>query len=419
MPILRLAYKSLLNRRFTVLITLLSIAFSSALLLGVERLRHDARSGFANTISGVDLLVGARSGSIQLLLYSVFHIGHATNNISWKSYQEIARQRQVAWAVPLSLGDSHRGFRVLGTEPAFFQHFRYARDRALSFAQGAPFKDVYDVVLGAEVAERYAYRVGDELVMAHGAGKVSLVEHKDRPFRVSGVLRKTGTPLDRTLLASLQGIEAMHVGWFAGVAPRAGAISADQARAMDLTPNSITAALLGLKSKISTFHVQRFINEYRAEPLLAILPGVALQELWDLMSVAENALLAVSAMVVLVGLSGMLTALLAGLNERRREMAILRSLGARPLHILSLIVGEALFLTLLGLALGLAMLYGVLALAAGFLQTEYGLFISLSALTPREWGMLAMVLALGAGMGLIPGYRAYRFSLHDGLSVRL
>ncbi len=160
MPILTLALKSLLNRRFTALLTLLSIALSVALLLGVERVRSETRASFSSTISGTDLIVGARSGPVQLLLYSVFRIGNATNNISWQSYQDIAAHPKVAWTVPISLGDSHRGFRVLGTTPGYFDHYRYARDRRLEFAAGARFDDLFDAVLGAEVADALGYRTG-------------------------------------------------------------------------------------------------------------------------------------------------------------------------------------------------------------------------------------------------------------------
>jgi putative ABC transport system permease protein len=419
MPILTLAFKSILNRRFTALITVFSIALSLMLLLGVERMRVEARTAFANTISGTDLVVGARSGSIQLLLYSVFHIGNATNNISWESYQEISAHPKIAWSVPLALGDSHRGYRVLGTSEAFFDHYHYARDRGLEFTAGKPFADLYDVVLGADVAEQLGYNLEQEIIIAHGAGEVSLVKHDDKPFRVTGILQKSGTPLDRTLLVSLAAIEAIHIDWQGG-APMPGLeISAQRARQMDLTPKSITAFLVGLKSKISTFHVQRHINEYREEPLLAVLPGVALQELWDLMAVAENALLVISGFVVLVGLAGMLTALLTSLNERRREMAILRSLGARPHHVLTLIVGEALFLTLLGVLLGIALLYTGMIAAQPLLESAYGLFLTISPPSLREGMLILTVICAGTLIGFIPGYRAYRNSLADGLTVRL
>jgi len=419
MAILSLAWKSLLNRRFTALLTLISIALSVTLLVGVERLRTEARASFASTLSGTDLIVGARSGPVQLLLYSVFRIGDATNNISWESYQDIAAHPKVDWTVPISLGDSHRGFRVLGTTAAYFEHYRYARDRRLVIDQGQRFADLYDAVLGAEVAEKLGYEIGDAIIVAHGASDVSFAHHDDKPFRVAGILARTGTPVDRTVHVSLEAIEAIHVDWQSGARIPGLSISAEQARAMDLTPKAITAFLVGLKSKIATFQVQRFINEYPKEPLSAILPGVALSQLWDLIGIAENALLIVSAFVVVVGLFGMLTALLTSLDERRREMAILRSVGARPGHVFALIMGEAGFLTLLGLVSGMALLYLSLILGQSIIESRFGIFIPLGGPTPYEWILLGVVLVAGVLVGSIPSYRAYRLSLADGLSVRI
>ena len=265
MAIVRLAVMSVLNRRVTAGLTLLAIALSIAMLLGVEKVRRDARGAFANTISGTDLIVGARSGAIQLLLYSVFRIGNATSNISWESYREIEQYPHVRWTVPIALGDSHRGFRVMGTSRGYFEHYRYARTESLAFAAGGPFDDVFDAVLGTEVAQRLGYGLGDEFVISHGAGDVSFIEHDDKPFRVTGIIAPTGTPIDRTVHISSEGVTAMHFDWQAG-APVFGLKStSDDVRAIDLTPKSITAALVGLDSKIAIFRVQRRINEYRAE----------------------------------------------------------------------------------------------------------------------------------------------------------
>jgi putative ABC transport system permease protein len=417
--ILPLAWKSLINRRFTAALTVVSIALSVTLLIGVERLRTETRTSFSNTISGTDLIVGARSGPVQLLLYSVFRIGNATNNISWESYLDIAGHPKVAWSVPLSLGDSHRGYRVLGTTPGYFEHYRYALDHGLEFAEGNPFADLYDAVLGAEVAETLGYGIGDAMVVAHGAGDVSFARHEDKPFRVAGILEPTGTPVDRTVHVSLEAIEAIHIDWQSGARIPGMSVSAERARSMDLTPGEITAALIGLKSKIATFGVQRFVNEYPEEPLTAILPGVALSELWGLVGIAENALLLVSAFVVVVGLFGMLTALLTSLNERRREMAILRSVGARPGHVFALIMGEAGFLTLLGIVLGLSLLYALLLIAQPLVSTDYGIHIALGAPSGYELLLLGAVALAGFIVGCIPAYRAYRLSLADGLSIRV
>ncbi|UAW98107.1 ABC transporter permease [Halopseudomonas nanhaiensis] len=420
MYLLRLSFKSLANRRFTALLTVLAIALSVALLLGVERIRTEARASFANTISGTDLIVGARSGSVQLLLYSVFRIGNATNNISWNSYQHMASHPRVDWAIPVSLGDSHRGFKVMGTDTGYFDHFRHGKQQALALSEGVVFDDLYDAVIGADVARDLGYGVGDEIVLAHGTGSVSFIDHADKPFRISGILARTGTPVDRTVHISLEGMQAIHLGWNGGTPARGpNRISADQARQVDLTPTSITAVLLGLDSRIATFAVQRDVNQYRGEPLQAILPGVALQELWSLLGTAEKALLLVSGCVVLTGLIGMLTAVLAGLNERRREMAILRSVGARPLHVFGLLLSEALALALTGIGCGLMILYAVLWLARPWLLTHYGLFIAIQPPAPTEWRLLGGILLASVLIGCIPAWRAYRMSLTDGLSIRI
>lgn len=416
---LRLISKSILNRRGTVVLTVLSIGLSVALLLGVERLRSGTRDAFAGTISGTDLVVGARSGAVQLLLYSVFRIGNPTNNVSWKSYQKLKQLPQIAWTIPLALGDSHRGFRVLGTSPEYFSHYRYGYGRELTFAAGKPFDDVYDAVLGADVARELGYELGQQIVVAHGAGAVSLLEHGDKPFRIVGILNKTGTPVDRSVHVSLAGIEAMHADWIAGIPIPGAKLTAEQARQENLTPKTITAFLVGLRSKTAIFHVQRYVNEYRSEALVAALPGATLQELWDLLSLPERALLAISALVALVGLAGMATALLAGLNERRREMAVLRSVGAQPRHVFFLLMGEAGLLTLAGAALGVGLLYGMLWALQPVIESNFGLFIPIGMPSMHELSLLAAIVGGGFLLGALPAYRAYRMSVADGVTVRV
>ena len=414
-----LAIKSLRNRRFATILTIVSIALSVTLLLGVERIRKEAKAGFTSTISGTDLIVGARSGPVQLLLYSVFRIGNATNNISWQSYQDIARNPNIQWTIPISLGDSHKGYRVLGTNADYFKYFRYSGKRQLEMAKGRIFEGVYDAVLGAEVADKLGYRINDQIILAHGAGKVSFIQHADKPFKVVGILKRTGTPVDQTIHVRLEGIEAIHIDWKEGAPIPGHAISAENALKMDLSPRLITAFFVGLKSRIAAFAVQRAINEYGEEPLLAILPGVALAELWDLIGVAEKALLVVSGFVVIVGLSGMLVALMTSLSERRREMAILRSVGARPLDVFALIVGESAMLTLAGIVTGVAMLYGLLFVGQPLILSELGLFIAIGGLSLHELLLIAVVGVAGLFIGVIPGYQIYRYSLADGMTIRL
>ncbi|WP_299677694.1 ABC transporter permease [uncultured Roseobacter sp.] len=415
--ILRLAIGSLGARALTVAMTILAIALSVVLFLGVEKVRAGAKASFADTISGTDLIVGARSGSVQLLLYSVFRIGNPTNNVTWQSYQEIARQPQVDWIVPISLGDSHRQFRVMGTSLAFFDHYKYRQGRGLAFDEGVVMADLYDAVIGADVAATLSYEVGDPIVVAHGIA--SFTEHDDQPFRLSGVLEKTGTPVDRTVIVSMEAIEAIHVDWRNGAKTPGTTTPTEVIRQMDLTPKAVTAALVGVESPLQTFSLQRAINQYPNEALLAVLPGVALQELWGIVGVAETALLGVSAMVVVTALIGMMATIFSSLNERRREMAIFRAMGARPSIIMGLLVLEAALTAAAGAVLGLGLLYVGLIIAQPIVDGAFGLWLPIEAPSLREIWVIVGVVAAGAIVSLIPALRAYRLSVADGMMVRI
>lgn len=415
--ILRLAFGSLIARALTVAMTILAIGLSVALFLGVEKVRTGAKASFADTISGTDLIVGARSGSVQLLLYSVFRIGNATNNLTWKSYQDIAARPEVDWIVPISLGDSHRQFRVMGTTPAFFERYKYRSGQSLGLHEGAVMDDLFDTVIGADVAETLGYSIGDPIVVAHGLASFS--EHKDQPFRVSGILSKTGTPVDRTVIVSLRAIEAIHVDWKSGAKIQGQSTPVDAIRKMKLEPKAITAALIGVKGRLKIFGLQRSINEYPQEPLLAILPGVALQELWQIVGIAETALIAVSAMVVITALIGMMATIFSGLNERRREMAIFRAMGARPRVVLGLLVLEAVLMTAIGAILGLALLYLGLFIGQPLIDNAFGLWLPIDPPTLRELWVLLGVVAASAIVSMVPALRAYRMSLADGMMVKI
>lgn len=417
----RLAWKSLWNRRLSTVLTSLSIALSVALLLSVERTRRAAEEGFTSAISQTDLIVGARGGSLQLILYTVFNMGGATNNVSWESYQEWKSNPAVAWTIPYSLGDGHKGFRVVATDGNFFEHYRFRGDRRPELAEGRAFEGLWDVVVGADVARALNYRPGQSIVIAHGASRgQSFQEHADKPFVISGVLKPTGTPIDRSVYISLQGMEAIHLDWQDGAAPTADKrIAADKIRAGDLKIHAITAFFLRTKSRMETLRLQREINTYESEPLLAIIPGATLQELWRNLGYVEQVLRIVSFLVVVVGFAAMLIALTTTLNERRREMAILRSLGAGSSRILGLLVAESFVLTVAGVIFGVVLHLAAFALLGPWLESEFGLYLTGAAITARDAGVLLAVVAAGVLVGLIPAWRAQRQALKDGLSVRV
>lgn len=406
-PILGVAARSAWNRRFALSLVVVSIALSTFLLLGIERLRKDLRAQFAESVSGTDLIVGARTGSVQLLLYSVFRIGSASNNIRAESAAAIARLPAVEWMVPISLGDSHRGFPVVGTSREYFERFRYGQRRALALAQGRAFGEGLEATLGADVARALGYRLGERIVLSHGDGALESNDHAEKPFTVVGVLERTGTPVDRSVHVSLESLDAIHADGLPGLPPPVG------------PGRSVTAVLLGLKSRAAVFSVQRAVAEYRGEPLLAVLPGVALDELWEVVGIVERALLGVAALVGAVGLAGMVAVILAGLNERRRELAILRAVGAAPRHVLALLALEGALVTAAGVALGALAATLATALLSGWAQSRFGIALRLAPPQAGEWLIIGALLATGWLAALLPGLRAYRLSLADGLSPRI
>jgi len=432
--LLSMARRSAWNRRSTLLWVVVSLALATALLWTLERLRHDIRHSFAQSVSGVDLIVGARSSPVQLMLFSVFHIGSVPQSMSMDSVRALAQHRSVSWVVPLSLGDSHRQFPVLGTTPAYFQHFAYGDRQPLVLQQGAVFAGnldgLYEAVIGAEVARQLGYGLGQSITLGHGMhdhdhdhdhdhGQAAADEHADKPFKVVGILAPTGTPVDRTVHVSLQALEALHLDWVAGTPMPGGQIPADQARKFNLEPEEVTAALVGLKSRAAVFNVQRFVNGYEAEALMGVMPGVALAELWSVLAVGESALLVVSGLVGLVSVLSLMAVVQAGLNERRRELAVLRAVGAGPRHILALLTLEGLWVTVAGMLLGVMLAQLGMLLAGPWLQEAVGIRLQWAAPLATQWAGLLAVLVAGLLASLAPAWRAYRWSLADGLSPRV
>ncbi|WP_444913162.1 ABC transporter permease [Microbulbifer sp. PAAF003] len=392
----KLAWRSLMQRKGSVSLAVLSVAISLILVLGIEQLRSHTKNSVGRTISGVDLIVGAPTGQLNLLLYSIFHIGSASNHISWESYRKLSNLPQVDWAIPLSLGDSHLGYRVVGTSTGFLDHYQYGNKRPLELSTGQNFIDTFSVILGAEVARELNYQLDDTLILAHGLVGTRFTEHVENPFIVSGILKPTGTPVDRALYVSLAGLEAVH-----GV----------NVEHDDLVPTNITAFLLGLKSPMATFQMQRKINEYSKEPLLAILPGIALSELWQILGGIERVLFFVSALVVFAALLGLCILLLSTMRERRSEIVLLRTIGSGPLFLFLLIQAEALLVLLLGVVLATSGLILGGWLVEPILIDKFGVYLDGIVIGEHTIVLLVLVLVSTLIVTAFPAISACRQSL--------
>ena len=537
MMILRLALTSLRSRVLTTSLTVASIALSVTLLVGIENVRAGVRDSFAGTIRGVDLIVGARGGTLQVLLSAVFGIGSPSGSVKLSTMERWKAHPAVKWVVPYSLGDSHRGFRVVGTTPEFYERYRFRKDGRIVFVSGRAAVSDTEVVIGSDVAEKLRYAIGTPVVVVHGLRDIGTSSHEAHPFRVVGILGRTFTPIDRSVYVTLGGIEAMHepeaAGGIAGssmasaevaggrvsggrgqggtaqrqTAKKPGATKSDKAsaiiaankkRAAAMAPppgtpmvmpgaepppgtpmvmpgaspppgtplvmpgaepppsampevkaaavvqkaaetsaaeppaaesasaepahdhgdDQITAFFVGTKNRFEALMLQREMNTDLEEPLTAVIPGVALGELWQNIGSAEVGLRVIAMFAVAIGLTGMLVALYSSLEARRREMAILRAVGAGPRMIISLLVLESGLLALLGCLIGVGAVYLGLFLAQGPIEQRFGLHLALHPLRATEWTYLAMVMGAGLVIGFVPAWKAYRTSLVDGLSPR-
>lgn len=413
--LLRLAWQSLRSRKFASGLTIFSIGLSVMLLVGVDRIRQGAQVGFEGTLSQTDLVVGARGGSLPLLLYAVFHLGTANNEITWDSYQHFAHHPAVLWTIPLSMGDSHRGFRVVATDDNFYEHYRYRSDRSLQLAQGSRAEGTFDAVLGSTVAAQLHYHLGQKIILSHGL-EGSFLKHTADPYTVVGILARTATPVDRAIYITLLGDEAMHYGWQNG-APPLEPVPESQIHPSDLQIRTISAFLLRTRSRIGTLFLQREINTYKPEPLTAIIPAFTLEDLWSVLSAADIALSLVSGAVLVVGLLVMLTALYTSLNERRREIAVLRTVGLNARQIFTLFILESTLISAAGAVFGLAAVYIVLFAIRIPVENNYGIPLAMVGISSRVALYLGSVVAAGALLGFIPAIRAYRNALIDGLNA--
>lgn len=417
--LLRLALRSAWNRRLTLFFIIIAIALSTALLLNIERLQQDTRQSFSQSVSGTDLIIGARGSSIGLLLYAIFKMGEINHNISWQSAKAIRNNPLVAWTIPISLGDSHRGYPVLATNNDYFNYYRYGNHQLLSLQTGHHLNTLYDAVIGADVARQLNYKLGDHIVLSHGMSQSINRTHDDKPFQIVGILARTNTTVDRTIHISLEAMEAIHLDWQGGSRIHQMTISPELAQKFDLTPKTITALMIGLHRRSSVFAMQKDINQYQAEALMGILPGVVLDQLWDILGTGEKILRIISIMVIVVSLAGLISAILSALGERRRELAILRSVGARPFDIFKLLSFEGIAITIIGIVFGLIIQYVSLLALKPVLQLYYSVTIHIGLPSINECMILIYILFAGITASVIPAIRAYRLSLTDGLIPRI
>jgi len=412
----RLALASLRARRLPVGLVTIALAAAMVLLLSIERVQNATQDGFNQTLSGVDLIIGPRSGSIELVLYTTFHLGRPTNNITTETINDIANRPEIEWLVPIALGDNHRGFRVVATTPQYFEHIKYAGNRVLKFQSGQPFAAIDGVVIGSAVAQELGYTVGSKLFITHGASATMAQVHDDFAFTVAGILEPTGTPNDRAVFVDLKGYELIHLGWQSGTqAFRLSGIDLDSIPEDKLVPKTITAAYVGLKSKLGLFQFMRDVQAYPEEPISAIVPGLALAELWSIVGMVDKVFQFLSWMIIAISLIAMVTMTITSLDSRTREMTILRATGASPWHLSALVMMESFLIGMGSIVISIGLVTLSTWLASDYLATSLGITPTISWLSLNELMILTLILLSGLASSLVPAMMVFRRSLQQGL----
>ena len=414
---LSLLLKSMRSRIIPTSLVTISLTASMVLLLSIERIQQGAEEGFNQSISGVDAIIGPRSSSIELVLYTVFHLGRPTNNITTKTVNDVKIRGDISWLVPIALGDSHKGFRVVATEPNYFEHIKYANGQPLVFSKGVAFAELSEAVLGSDVAEKLSYTVGSKIQITHGSVESIGSKHDDFSFVVTGILNKTGTPIDQAIFLDLKGYELLHLGWKSGKKIfNLDDINLSSLPEDALIPKTVTAAFIGLKSKLTLFNFSKNIREYPKEAISAVIPGIALSELWSIVGLVDKGFQLLSWIIIAISLIAMVTLIIASLDNRKQEMTIYRANGASPKFLAMMVLCESLVIGLTAIVGAIILVTIVTYFATVQLNLALGISPSFKWISMGEITVFSFILLAGALSSLIPAVMVFRKNLHQTLS---
>lgn len=401
-----LVWRNLARRRLNAVLTASSVALGVAVVVAILAIHAGGGEAFRQSAFGCDLVVGGKGSALQLVLNSLFHLDRSPGNLAWERYRELAAHRGVAWAVPIAVGDSYRGYRVVGTTDRFFRDFRPRPDRSFEI-EGRPFRfdaarlegvmsggtaeGTFEAVVGSVAARRAGLGLGATFRVSHGVEGEG--EEHGETWTVVGILRPTGTPHDRAIFINLDSFYAT---------------AGHEARA------EVSAVLVKAKSEGTAYQLEHDLN--RRPDVVAAAPGRVVGELLELVGKVDLLLLVVAALVVVVAAVSILVSLYASMAERRRSIAILRALGAPRSAVFRMMLLESVALCFLGGAGGIVLGHLLTAAAGRALSAWAGVEIAAFAFHPEEPAVFGGVLVLGALAGALPAWAAYRLEVAEGLS---
>jgi putative ABC transport system permease protein len=398
MAILLIVYRSLRQHAFSTLVTAANLALAGGLLMTVWMVKAEAQKSFLQTTTAFDAVLGARGSKLQLVLNSIFHLEASPGNLAWQDYEFIRRNPAVQVAIPIAVGDNLRGYRIVGTIPQMFTDVEYAPGTHYDVAPGGRIfsGDAREAVVGNFAASRLGLSVGDTFHPFHGLDYDPSAQHAE-VYTVVGILRPTNTPLDRVILIPIKGVQTMS-----GHDPRAAA--------------DISAVLIKLRSGTAGFMLDMMINKQGNRLTFAYPVGSILADLFSKIGWFDRVLALVAALVAVVAAASVLASLYNSMNARRRDIAILRALGAGRRLVFGAVVAESACIGVLGAAGGVAVYAALFLGVAGVIRAQTGVVLSLAQMHPVLIVAPAALVALCAVGGLIPALKAYRTPVAENLA---
>ena len=397
MNLFTLSLAHIRHQPLNTLLTLLLLIFGVGTIVVLMLLSAQFKAHLQRDVAGIDLVVGAKGSPLQLILSSVYHVDIPTGNILLSDAQAIAQHPMVAATIPLALGDAVQGFRIVGTDHSYIAHYR------AELAAGELWQQPFQAMLGAAVAQRTEFEIGAEFIGSHGLGGSGLLGHDEHPFQVVGILKPTGTVLDRLVLTAVESVHEMHAGHGQAVAAN--------------TAKEITALLVKYRSPVAAVMLPRLINSQTA--LQAAAPAFEIARLLNMLGAGTDIVRVFAYLLVAIAALSIFIALYGALQKRQFDLALMRSLGASRGKLFRLLLLEGITLSVLGTVLGILLghlaAYGV---AAWLAQTRQFFFTAITWL-PQELYLLVLAVILGVVAALIPALRAYRMDISTVFARRV
>jgi putative ABC transport system permease protein len=391
-------FRSLRQHALSTVITALSIALAGGLLMSVWAVKEQSRATFTGVNGGFDAVLGARGSKLQLVLNSIFHLEASPGNLAASDYLTIKSNRSVALAVPIAVGDNYHGYRLVGTIPELFEQVEYAPGKHYELEAGGHNFDPArkEAVVGNFVAQKMGLKIGDTFHPFHGLNFNPDQQHADI-FTVVGVLKPSNTPSDRVIWIPLEGIQKM------------------QGHDTNLS-TQVSAVLVKLRSPLAGLNLDQLYNKQGNRLTFAFPIAATIAELFDKIGWFDKVLALVSYLVALVATASILASIYNSMNERRREIAILRALGARRRIIFSAIILEAAAISALGMGVAFVVYLGIMLAAASIIRAQTGIVLDPFQFNPVMLWAPAALISLGAFAGVVPAMKAYRTDVAEHLT---